>query len=150
MTCFRAEARVSGGVDMSDYDTDDIPVSSIDFDFEEREDRADVSQVSSTLFQMYLIFRYITRNDGEHEILREIFHAASRFPLHFVLHPGNFDSLLDSVHVRPYSSEDNKYSHSNRVNQNKIMGARGLCRCFVRRRFTTREVSWGDILFMNR
>ena len=52
MTCFRAEARVSGGVDTSDYDTDDIPVSSIDFDFEEREDRADVSQVSSTLSQM--------------------------------------------------------------------------------------------------
>ena len=62
MTCFRAEARVSGGVDTSDYDTDDIPVSSIDFDFEEREDRAEVSQVSSTLFQMYLIFRDITRN----------------------------------------------------------------------------------------
>ena len=134
---------MSGGVDTSDYDTDDIPVSSIDFDFEEREDRADVSQVSSTLFQMNVLDfpRYNTKCSGEHEILREIFHAASRFPLHFVLYPGNFDHLLDSVHVRPYSSEDNKYSHSNRVNQNKIMGAWGLCRCFVRRRFTTREVS---------
>ncbi len=41
--CCRAEARV-GTVDKTDYD-DDIPVSSIDFDFDDREERADDAQV---------------------------------------------------------------------------------------------------------
>ena len=34
---------------------------------------------------------------GENVILRGIFHAVSRFPLHFMLYRGNLDYFLDSV-----------------------------------------------------
>jgi hypothetical protein len=41
-----------GTVDKTDYD-DDIPVSSIDFDFDDKEERADDAQVLSLLYMIF-------------------------------------------------------------------------------------------------
>ena len=40
--------------------------------------------------------RYNMKCSGENEILREILHVVSRFPLHFMLFRGNFDSFSNS------------------------------------------------------
>ncbi len=49
-----------GTVDKADYD-DDIPVSSIDFDVDDREERADDPQVLSLL---YMVFETQIRSDA--------------------------------------------------------------------------------------
>ena len=48
--------------------------------------------------------RYNTKCSGENEILRGIFHALSRFPLHFVIYLGSLDFFLDSVCLGLHSS----------------------------------------------
>ena len=44
----------------------------------------------------HTLSRYNMKCSGENEILREILHVVSRFPLHFMLFRGNFDSLSNS------------------------------------------------------
>ena len=41
--------------------------------------------------------RYNMNCSGENVILRGIFHAVSRFPLHFIYYRGNLDYFLDST-----------------------------------------------------
>ena len=41
-----------------------------------------------------------TKYSGKNEMLREIFCAVSRFPLHFVLYLGNLDYILNSVYIQ--------------------------------------------------
>ena len=63
---------------------------------------------------------------GEYEILRGIFLLVSRFPLHFMLHGGNFDNFLDSV-----SPLFNWFRNvlQNQMKPGVIQTQPSLCRC---------------------